>query len=58
MNEKPTKHEIVYWMHSPHNNEHWYQCKKCGLSDWIASYGTRNQLSFYSKPCKRPKVPK
>jgi hypothetical protein len=27
-----------------HNGEYWYKCARCGLSDWIASYGTLDQL--------------
>ncbi len=44
-------HEIVFDGLSPHNGEYWYKCVKCGKSDWIASYGTINQLSFYDQPC-------
>lgn len=28
----------------PHNGEYWYHCTKCGAKDWIASYGTKDQL--------------
>lgn len=27
-----------------HKGEYWYKCSKCGASDWIASYGNKNQL--------------
>lgn len=29
---------------SIHNGEYWYRCTKCGTKDWIASYGTLDQL--------------
>lgn len=35
------------WKHSgivPHNGEHWYECTRCGKRDWIAGYGTVEQL--------------
>lgn len=38
----------------PHNGEYWYTCTACGESDWIASYGTYDQL-FGGKPCPGPK---
>lgn len=48
---KPTQHKLTFTGVIPHNGEHWYSCEKCGKSDWIASYGTEDQLDFYSKPC-------
>lgn len=27
-----------------HKGEYWYKCEKCGARDWIASYGSMNQL--------------
>jgi hypothetical protein len=27
-----------------HRGEYWYKCARCGRSDWIASYGTMEQL--------------
>lgn len=32
---------IVFDFHSPHNNEYWYHCTKCGATDWF---------SYYNKP--------
>lgn len=59
------KHEIEYNGLSPHNGEYWYKCKLCGKSDWIASYGTLDQLNFYNKECindksnnLKPNIPK
>ena len=34
---------------SSHNGEYWFKCSRCGQSDWIASYGTLDQL--IAKPC-------
>lgn len=39
------KHKWVYDGLSPHNGEYWYKCTKCGATDWIASYGTIDQLT-------------
>lgn len=47
-----TAHTIKYQGNSSHENEDWYKCIKCGKSDWIASYGTLSQLSFYDQPCE------
>jgi hypothetical protein len=36
------------WRYSgldPHKGEYWYKCARCGSSDWIASYGTMDQLA-------------
>lgn len=38
------KHDWVEDGVSIHNGEYWYRCKKCKATDWIASYGTRDQL--------------
>ncbi|URI08786.1 hypothetical protein MW290_24730 [Aquincola tertiaricarbonis] len=46
-----TEHDIRSTGVSPHNGEHWYKCVKCNASDWIASYGTLDQLCFFSSPC-------
>ena len=27
-----------------HKGEYWYHCAKCGRRDWIALYGTLDQL--------------
>ena len=27
-----------------HNGHYWYKCARCNMSDWIASYGTQDQL--------------
>ena len=27
-----------------HKGEYWYRCARCGRSDWIARYGTKDQL--------------
>ena len=29
-------HEWTWLMLSPHNGEYWYECKKCGESDWVS----------------------
>jgi len=34
-----------------HKGEYWYICDKCGANDWIASYGTMDQL--LPKECKK-----
>lgn len=50
---KATEHDIESLHgHGGHNGEYDYICTKCGARDWIASYGTLDQLDFYSKPCK------
>ena len=39
-----------------HKGEHWYRCAKCGAQDWIASYGTKDQLmrtECHPKPAPR-----
>ena len=46
-----TEHNIIGDGVSNHNGEYWYKCSKCGMSDWIASYGTLDQLTFYRHPC-------
>lgn len=38
-------HNWVFKFLSPHNGEYWYECTKCGAMDWIASYGTLDQLN-------------
>ena len=43
MNEKQ-EHNWKFKGCSPHNGEYWYECSKCGRKDWIASYGTQDQL--------------
>ena len=48
---KKTEHDIVADGVSSHNGEYWYRCTKCGMRDWIASYGTQEQLTFYHHPC-------
>lgn len=45
-----TKHNWKYDGLSFHNGEYWYKCTKCGATDWIASYGTEDQLR--PKKCK------
>lgn len=50
---KKSEHKIVDDGLSPHNGEYWYKCAYCGKKDWIASYGTYDQLNFYSQPCKK-----
>lgn len=27
-----------------HKGAYWYRCLRCGASDWIASYGTQDQM--------------
>lgn len=46
-----TEHSIKFGGCSPHNGEYWHSCQSCGASDWIANYGTLDQLDFFSKPC-------
>lgn len=47
-----TEHDIVSnGAGGGHNGEYYHHCTKCGKSDWIASYGTFEQLDFYSTPC-------
>lgn len=38
------KHNWKFDGISIHNNEYWYKCELCGATDWIASYGTEDQL--------------
>jgi hypothetical protein len=47
------KHDWKFDGLSRHNGEYWYKCTKCGASDWIASYGTQDQLM--PKKCKPSK---
>lgn len=44
------KHKWKYSGLSIHNGEYWYTCEVCGDKDWIASYGTEDQLQG-SKKC-------
>lgn len=39
---------------SSHNGEYWYKCIECGKTDWIASYGTMDQLDN-GEPCEGQK---
>lgn len=45
------KHNLIFDGLSPHNGEYWYKCSICGQKDWIASYGTMQQLNFYNREC-------
>lgn len=38
------KHDWVADGYSIHNGEYWYKCRRCGKRDWIASYGTLDQI--------------
>ena len=38
------KHDWVADGVSMHNGEYWYVCRRCGKRDWIASYGTLEQI--------------
>ena len=38
------EHDWEFDFCHPHNGEYWHTCKKCGATDWIASYGTLDQL--------------
>ena len=38
------KHNWKFLGCIPHNGEYWYKCENCGASDWIAGYGTLDQL--------------
>ncbi len=42
--ESDTKHDWRSTGVDTHRGEYWYKCNKCGESDWIASYGTMDQL--------------
>jgi len=44
------KHDWKFEYCHPHNGEYWYKCSICGASDWIANYGTVDQLD--PKECK------
>jgi hypothetical protein len=33
-----------------HNGEYYYRCSACGFTDWIALYGSVNQLA--KTPCR------
>ena len=35
-----------------HRGEYWYRCARCGRADWIASYGTMDQLM--PRKCEPP----
>lgn len=39
-----SEHEGKFTGRHPHNGECGYQCLKCGATDWIAHYGTMDQL--------------
>ena len=39
-----------------HKGEYWYRCARCGAADWIASYGTQDQLM--PRECKPPQQPR
>ena len=39
-----SEHEGKFTGRHPHNGEYGYQCLKCGATDWIAHYGTMDQL--------------
>ncbi len=44
----PLRTQLHDWQEDgvdPHKGAYWYKCAKCGASDWIASYGTMDQLS-------------
>lgn len=45
-------HVIVEDGIDTHSGKYWYKCSECQASDWIASYGTKEQLNFWFKPCK------
>lgn len=42
------KHNWQYAFTCRHNHEYWYKCSNCGKMDWIASYGTVEQLNHTS----------
>ncbi len=43
------EHNWVFNYNSPHNNEDWYKCTKCGAEDWIATYHTSENLEQFCK---------
>ena len=49
------KHNWKFIGRSPHNWKYWYKCEKCGASDWVASYGARDQL--LPEECNPPTSP-
>lgn len=51
MIDNKTEHSIFYAGLDSHKGEYWYKCSKCGESDWITSYGRRDQLDFYNTNC-------
>lgn len=54
---KSTEHNIkADNLGGGHNGEYDYRCTECGASDWIAIYGTEDQLNFYDTPCPGKKV--
>ena len=53
--EEVLKHNWKFIGCSPHNGEYWYKCENCGASDWIASYGTLDQL--LPEECNPPTSP-
>ena len=50
----PTPHDWRDDGLDTHKGEYWYKCARCGRSDWIASYGTKDQLM--PRECKTPNV--
>jgi hypothetical protein len=51
-NEYKLTHSIVEDGVDTHSGKYWYKCSKCNAKDWIAFYGTEDQLDFWFKPCK------
>lgn len=49
------KHNWKFTGCHPHNGEYWYKCENCGASDWIAIYGTQDQL--LPEECNPPTSP-
>jgi len=48
------KHDWKFRDSNTNNGKCWYKCSICGASDWIASYGTVDQLK--PKECKSIEV--
>lgn len=44
IDKTPYKHDWHFKGVNMHKGEYWYECKRCGKEDWIASYGTLEQI--------------
>lgn len=46
------QHDWKFKHYHPHTRKYWYECSKCGATDWIFSYGALGQL--LPEDCKKP----